>query len=113
MAKHNAIVRRLPAIETIGSVSVICTDKTGTLTRNEMMVASVLTHQHLFTLQGNGYEPQGALLLENTKVSLAEHAVLDELARAAALCNDASLHSHSGMGSRRRSYGRCFAGICL
>lgn len=96
MAKHNAIVRRLPAIETIGSVSVICTDKTGTLTRNEMMVASVLTHQHLFTLQGNGYEPQGALLLENTKVSLAEHAVLDELARAAALCNDASLHSHSG-----------------
>ncbi len=96
MAKRNAIVRRLPAIETISSVSVICTDKTGTLTRNEMMVVSVLTHQHLFTLQGNGYEPQGALLLENTEVSLAEHAVLDELARAAALCNDASLHSHSG-----------------
>ena len=96
MAQRNAIVRRLPAIETIGSVSVICTDKTGTLTRNEMMVSSVLTHQHLFTLQGAGYEPQGALWLENAEVSPAEYAVLKELARAAVLCNDASLHNHAG-----------------
>lgn len=96
MAKRNAIVRRLPAIETIGSVSVICTDKTGTLTRNEMMAASVLTQQHLFTLQGNGYEPQGALLLENTEVTAREYAILEELARAATLCNDASLHQQNG-----------------
>jgi magnesium-transporting ATPase (P-type) len=95
MARRNAIVRRLPAIETIGSVSVICTDKTGTLTRNEMMVSAVLTHQHLFTLQGTGYEPQGSLLLENTEVSPTEYAVLEELARAAAVCNDASLHDHT------------------
>lgn len=97
MARRNAIVRRLPAIETIGSVSVICTDKTGTLTRNEMMVSSVLTHQHLFTLQGIGYEPQGTLLLENTEVSPAEYSVLEELARAATLCNDAALHDHEGV----------------
>ncbi len=96
MARRNAIVRRLPAIETIGSVSVICTDKTGTLTRNEMMVSSVLTHRHLFTLQGVGYEPQGSILLENAAVSPSEYAVLEELARAAALCNDASLHDHTG-----------------
>ncbi|SFF02386.1 cation-transporting P-type ATPase [Nitrosomonas sp. Nm166] len=96
MAQRNAIVRRLPAIETIGSVSVICTDKTGTLTRNEMMVSSVLTHQHLFTLQGAGYEPQGALLLENAEVFPSEYTVLKELARAAVLCNDASLHNHTG-----------------
>ena len=96
MARRNAIVRRLPAIETIGSVSVICTDKTGTLTRNEMMVSSVLTHQHLFTLQGIGYEPQGTLLLENTEVSPAEYSVLEQLARAATLCNDAALHDREG-----------------
>ncbi len=97
MARRHAIVRRLPAIETIGSVSVICTDKTGTLTRNEMMVSSVLTHQHLFTLQGIGYEPQGTILLENAEVSPAEYAVLEELARAATLCNDAALHDHDGV----------------
>ena len=97
MARRNAIVRRLPAIETLGSVSVICTDKTGTLTRNEMMVASVLTHRHLFTLEGSGYEPKGALMLEDTHVSPAEHAVLEELARAGTLCNDAALREHNGI----------------
>jgi len=97
MAKRDAIVRRLPAIETLGSVSVICTDKTGTLTRNEMMVASVLTAQHVFTLEGDGYAPKGALKLENANVSPTEHAVLEELARAAALCNDAALRQHDGI----------------
>jgi magnesium-transporting ATPase (P-type) len=92
MARRNAIVRRLPAIETLGSVSVICTDKTGTLTRNEMMVASVLTHSNLFTLEGTGYEPRGALKLGEAQVSPAEHSILEELARAATLCNDAALH---------------------
>jgi len=96
MARRNAIVRRLPAIETLGSVSVICTDKTGTLTRNEMMVASVLSHSHLFTLEGTGYEPKGALKLDDSHVPLGEHAVLEELARAAALCNDAALREHDG-----------------
>ena len=96
MAQRNAIVRRLPAIETLGSVSVICTDKTGTLTRNEMMVSSVLTHRHLFTLEGSGYEPKGSLMLEDAFVSPTEHAVLEELARASILCNDASLREHNG-----------------
>lgn len=94
MARRNAIVRRLPAIETLGSVSVICTDKTGTLTRNEMMVASVLTHRYLFTLEGDGYAPEGALKLEDNHISPSEHDVLEELARAATLCNDASLRLH-------------------
>ena len=97
MARRNAIVRRLPAIETLGSVSVICTDKTGTLTRNEMMVASVLSNRHLFTLEGSGYEPKGALKLDDSHVSPDEHAVLEELARAAALCNDAALLEHDGI----------------
>jgi calcium-translocating P-type ATPase len=97
MARRNAIVRRLPAIETLGSVSVICTDKTGTLTRNEMMVASVVTDAHLFSLEGAGYEPRGNIRLNDTAVSVREHAILEELGRAAALCNDASLHEHDSV----------------
>ena len=97
MAKRRAIVRRLPAIETLGSVSVICTDKTGTLTRNEMMVSSILTNQHLFTLKGDGYTPKGELKLEDVKISPTEHAALQEFALAAALCNDAALQERDGV----------------
>ncbi len=97
MAKRHAIVRRLPAIETLGSVSVICTDKTGTLTRNEMMVSSVLTAQHLFTLEGVGYQPEGLLTLDDIAVSPGEHTVLEELGRTAALCNDAQLREKNGV----------------
>ncbi len=97
MARRNAIVRRLPAIETLGSVSVICTDKTGTLTRNEMMVASVLTSQHLFAVEGDGYAPKGLIRLEDAHVASSEHAVLEDIARAAALCNDAFLREHEGV----------------
>lgn len=97
MARRNAIVRRLPAIETLGAVSVICTDKTGTLTRNEMMVTSVLTHRHIFTLDGEGYAPEGRLKLDAAEVSPLEYAVLEELARAATLCNDAAIRFHDGM----------------
>lgn len=99
MARRNAIVRRLPAIETLGSVSVICTDKTGTLTRNEMMVASVLTPQHLFALEGSGYQPHGILTLDGAEIPPAEHDILTDLARAAALCNDASLREKDGLWS--------------
>jgi len=97
MARRNAIVRRLPAIETLGSVSVICTDKTGTLTRNEMMVASVVTQTHIFSIDGNGYEPNGAIKLNDSGVNGRDHAILEELGRAAALCNDASLHEREGV----------------
>jgi magnesium-transporting ATPase (P-type) len=97
MARHNAIVRRLPAIETLGSVSVICTDKTGTLTRNEMMVASVVTEADVFSLEGTGYEPKGVIKLDDVAVSVREHAILEELGRSAALCSDASLHEREGV----------------
>lgn len=96
MARRNAIIRRLPAIETLGSVSVICTDKTGTLTRNEMMVASVVTSEHVFTIDGTGYEPNGLIKLNDSVVSARDHTFLNELGRSATLCNDASLHEHQG-----------------
>ena len=97
MARRNAIVRRLPAIETLGSVSVICTDKTGTLTRNEMMVASIVTHDKIFSIGGVGYDPVGDISLEGRTVTSREHPLLMELGRAAALCNDASLREHEGV----------------
>ena len=96
MARRNAIVRRLPAIETLGSVSVICTDKTGTLTRNEMVVASLVAAQHVYAVEGDGYAPEGAVRWNEADADPREHAVLNEFARAAGLCNDSVLHSANG-----------------
>lgn len=96
MARRNAIVRRLPAIETLGSVSVICTDKTGTLTRNEMVVASLVAAGHVYAVDGEGYAPEGAVRWKDADADPRDHAVLTAFARAAGLCNDAVLHSANG-----------------
>lgn len=96
MARRHAIVRHLPTIETIGSVSVICTDKTGTLTFNEMSVVNVVTSTHQFKLEGTGYEPEGDIFLKEQSIDSSEYPLLLELARAATLCNDARVHKHHG-----------------
>ena len=96
MARRNAIVRRLPAIETIGAVSVICTDKTGTLTRNEMMVASAVAAAGEYTVEGTGYEPSGAITRDG-KDAAGEQDLLSELALSCALCNDAHIRKHDGI----------------
>jgi magnesium-transporting ATPase (P-type) len=110
MARRNAIIRRLPAVETLGAVTVVCSDKTGTLTRNEMMVRSVVTADRLFEIDGSGYDPHGAVTLDGAEVAFEAHPVLQEVARAALLCNDAVLERH---GERWRIQGDPTEGALL
>ena len=96
MARKNAIVRRLPSVETLGSVNVICTDKTGTLTKNEMTVQKVVTADASFAVSGVGYAPAGGFHYGGQAISLSEHPDLIEISRAGLLCNDARLHHEDG-----------------
>jgi len=91
MSQRKAIIRRLPAVETLGSVTVICSDKTGTLTRNEMSVSRVITAEQLFEVEGTGYRPDGAVCVDGEAVSADQYPVLKQIGRIALLCNDASL----------------------
>lgn len=93
MAKRGTIVRRLSAVESLGSTTVICSDKTGTLTRNEMMVTSVYlpAHDQLFSVTGVGYKPEGDFLLDGDKISPKSDKNLIKIFEACSLCNDAQL----------------------
>ncbi len=91
MAKRHAIIRNLPAVETLGSTTVICSDKTGTLTRNEMTVQKIWAGNEIFSVSGIGYSPEGEIQKDDKKIDISTNVALNELLRAGLICNESVL----------------------
>ncbi len=97
MAKRNAIVRRLHAVETLGSTTVICTDKTGTLTKNEMTVKLIYDGKKIYEVEGSGYVPKGRILHNGLEVNLKkDYEALIETLRIGLLCNESNIYEENG-----------------
>lgn len=91
MAKRKVIIRKMPTVETLGCTSVICTDKTGTLTKNQMMVQMILSGNRRYFVTGSGYDLNGQILLDEQPLRLHSNVALEETLRAGLLCNDSQV----------------------
>ena len=96
LAQRNAIIRKLAAVETLGSTTVICSDKTGTLTENQMTVQGIYAGNQRYSVTGTGYDPNGEVLQEDQPVELTNAPTLEECLRAGLLCNDSHLQEQEG-----------------
>ncbi len=96
MAQRHAIIRRLPAVETLGSTTVICTDKTGTLTKNEMTVTRIYDGRRIFTVTGSGYDPDGEILEEGRRIHAEADPDLAMVFRIGLLCNESDIYEEEG-----------------
>jgi len=96
MVKRHALIRRLRSVETLGSATVICSDKTGTLTKNEMTVQAVFAGEHLFEVTGIGYAPAGEFRLDDKKIEPQDYPDLMQALRVGVLCNGAQLNEDRG-----------------
>ena len=96
LAKHNAVIRKLAAAETLGSTTVICSDKTGTLTKGEMTVRRIYCNNQTVEVTGSGYEPEGKFMLNSDPVDPRDDEALSLLLRIAALCNNSHLENDGG-----------------
>ncbi|UUZ95844.1 cation-translocating P-type ATPase [Paenibacillus sp. P25] len=111
MIQRKAIVRKPPSVETLGCASVICSDKTGTLTQNKMTVTHLWTGGQLLEVTGEGYEPRGDILLQGRQVDIRKNQMLRRLLQVSVLCNNASLFEQRPEGKKKKGAEEEGAGV--